>query len=97
MQNRAVGEQVRSARMIAFILGISIILIALVVSMDIFGMYSMFTVRMIQHLLLSLATPPLLLLSIPLLRERTHLDRHTLFLGGHVPVFHAGLYAFFHV
>ena len=65
MQNHAVGEQVRSARMIAFILGISIILIALVVPMDIFGMYSMFTVHMIQHLLLSLAVPPLLILSIP--------------------------------
>jgi len=65
VQNHAVGEQVRSARMIAFILGISIILIALVVPMDIFGMYSMFTVHMIQHLLLSLAVPPLLILSIP--------------------------------
>lgn len=65
MQNHAVGEQVRSARMIAFILGISIILIALVVPMDIFGMYAMFTVHMIQHLLLSLAVPPLLILSIP--------------------------------
>jgi putative membrane protein len=76
VQNGTVGEQVISARMIAFILGIIIILIALVVPMDIFGMYYMFTVHMIQHLLLSLAAPPLLLLSIPPLRFRQLLGRH---------------------
>lgn len=76
MQNHAIGEQGRSARMVAFILGISIILIALVVPMDIFGMSYMFTVHMIQHLLLSLAAPPLLVLSIPPLRFRQHLGRH---------------------
>jgi putative membrane protein len=82
VQNHAVGEQVRSARMIAFILGISIILIALVVPMDIFGMYSMFTVHMIQHLLLSLAVPPLLILSIPPGHLRQILGAHSRIEGG---------------
>jgi cytochrome c oxidase assembly factor CtaG len=44
--------------------------------MDIFGMYHMFTVHMIQHLLLSLAAPPLFLLSIPPSYLRQVLGRH---------------------
>jgi putative membrane protein len=76
MQNHAVGEQVRSTRVLAFIMGIISILIALVVPMNIFGMYHMFTVHMIQHLLLSLGAPPLLLLSIPPWHLRQILGRH---------------------
>lgn len=76
MHNHAVGEQVISARMIAFILGIMLMLIALVVPMDIFGMYYMFTAHMIQHLLLSLAVPPLLILSIPAGRLHQILGAH---------------------
>jgi putative membrane protein len=77
MQNHSVGEQVISARKIAFILGIIIILIALLLPMDIFGMYYMFTVHMIQHLLLSLAVPPLVILSIPSGRLRQILGAHS--------------------
>lgn len=76
MQNHAAGEQFQSSHMLNFILGIIFSLIALLVPMDIFGMYHMFTVHMIQHLLFSLAAPPLFLLSIPPAYLRQFLDRH---------------------
>jgi putative membrane protein len=62
--------------MIALILGIVIALLAFALPMDIFGMYYMFTVHMIQHLLLALAAPPLLLLGIPPSGLRQFLDNH---------------------
>src|SRR5689334_9201294 len=76
MQDHAVGEQFRSKHILTLILGIIFSLIALLVPMDIFGMYHMFTVHMIQHLLLSLATPPLFILSIPPAYLRQFLNRH---------------------
>lgn len=76
MQNHAVGEQFQSKHIVTFILGIIFSLIALLVPMDIFGMYHMFTVHMIQHLLFSLAAPPLFILSIPSAYLRQFLGRH---------------------
>lgn len=76
MQNHVVGERMRNSQWIAFILAISIVLIVLVTPMDIFGMNSPFTVHMIQHLLLSLCAPPLLLLSIPAWGLCQFLDAH---------------------
>lgn len=76
MQNYAVGEQFRSKHILTLILGIIFSLIALLVPMDIFGMYHMFTVHMIQHLLLSLAAPPLFILSVPSAYLRQFLGRH---------------------
>jgi cytochrome c oxidase assembly factor CtaG len=76
MQDHAVGEQFQSRHILTFILGIIFSLIALLVPMDIFGMYRMFTAHMIQHLLLSLAAPPLFLLSIPPAYLRQFLDRN---------------------
>jgi len=57
-------------------LAIAVLLIALLLPMNIFGMNFMFTVHMIQHLLLSLIAPPLFLLSIPPQRIRAILDQH---------------------
>lgn len=76
MQNHAVEEQFVSRHILTFILGIIFSLIALLVPMDILGMYHMFTVHMIQHLLLSLAAPPLFILSIPPTYLRQFLGRH---------------------
>ena len=63
-------------RTMTFILAIVVSLVALFIPMDIFGMYFMFSVHMIQHLLLSLIVPPLFLLSIPPQRIRQFLDQH---------------------
>lgn len=63
-------------RTITFLLAIIVLLVALFIPMNIFGMNFMFTVHMIQHLLLSLIAPPLFLLSIPPQRIRQLLDRH---------------------
>ena len=70
-------EQGSSARKIAGICAIIIVLVALFVPMSIFGMYFMFTVHMVQHLLLSLAVPSLFLLSIPSWRFRQFFRRMT--------------------
>lgn len=80
MQNHIRAEQAsslrnvqsrRSERLLAVGLGVIVALVALLIPMQIFGMYHMFTVHMIQHLLLSLAVPPLLLLSL----DTEHLRR----------------------
>lgn len=76
MQNHAVEEQFLSRHILTFILGIMVSLIALVVPMDILGMYHMFTVHMTQHLLLSLAAPPLFILSVPSAYLRQFSGRH---------------------
>ena len=65
----------RRARRGAFILGTIIVPIALLGPLDIFGMSSMFTVHMIQHLLLSLVVPPLVIWSIPAGRLHQQLSR----------------------
>ena len=76
MQSVALREKATSGQMVALIAGIVTLLFAFVVPMDILGMYYMFTVHMIQHLLLSLATPLLFLLSVPRGRIGGMLGRH---------------------
>lgn len=76
MQHQDVGVSVSNSHMIALISGIAIALLAFALPMDIFGMYYMFTVHMVQHLLLALAVSPLLLLGIPPLGLRQFLDNH---------------------
>jgi putative membrane protein len=76
MQHQASGVSVINSRIIALISGIVIALLAFVLPMDIFGMYYMFTVHMIQHLLLALAASPLLLLGIPPSGLHRFLDNH---------------------
>jgi putative membrane protein len=64
MDTHPTNDYVPIARSAALISGVFLAMIAFVVPMDIFGMYYMFTVHMAQHLLLSLAAPPLLLLGM---------------------------------
>ena len=64
MHTHPMKKQVSIVRSIALICGIFLAMIAFWVPMDILGMNYMFTVHMVQHLLLSLAVPPLLLLGI---------------------------------
>ena len=64
MYHHPMQEQMLIARPAALISGVFLAMIAFLVPMDVFGMYHMFTVHMAQHLLLSLAAPPLLLLGI---------------------------------
>jgi cytochrome c oxidase assembly factor CtaG len=76
MQKRAIDEQFGSRHILTLIAGLIASLIALLVPMDILGMYHMFTVHMVQHLLLSLAAPPLFILSVPPAYLRRFSDRH---------------------
>ena len=64
MYKHTLEEQGFIGRPVALIAGIILTMIAFLVPMDVFGMTHMFTVHMSQHLLLSLAAPPLILLSI---------------------------------
>jgi cytochrome c oxidase assembly factor CtaG len=57
-------EQAQRIRIVSLGLGALLTVVAFVVPMDVFGMYHMFAVHMVQHLLLSLAVPPLILLSL---------------------------------
>lgn len=82
MQNHAARLQVLNTRILALLLGGAIIVLALVTPMDLFGMGSMFTVHMAQHLLLSLAGPPLLILGIPAGRCRDFFSRHPIIARG---------------
>lgn len=67
MQKKMTKEQAtgQGVQMIPLSAGIILLLVTFGVPMDIIGMYHMFSVHMVQHLLLSLAIPPLLILSIP--------------------------------
>lgn len=67
MQKQMTKEQAtgQGVQMIPLSAGIILLLVTFGVPMDIIGMYHMFSVHMVQHLLLSLAIPPLLILSIP--------------------------------
>jgi cytochrome c oxidase assembly factor CtaG len=49
----------------AFLAGLGLAALALLVPMDVLGMNAVFTVHMAQHLLLSLAVPPLLIIGMP--------------------------------
>jgi cytochrome c oxidase assembly factor CtaG len=65
MQQQIVSGSMSKARILTLLLGCVVALVAFALPMDLLGMSFMFTVHMAQHLLLSLAAPPLLLLSIP--------------------------------
>lgn len=56
---------VSSARMAAFFCGLALAALAVVTPMDALGMDYVFTVHMTQHLLFSLAAPPLMLIGLP--------------------------------
>ena len=64
MHTYPIKERVSIVRSTALIWGIFFAMIAFWVPMDILGMNYMFTVHIVQHLLLSLVVPPLLLLGI---------------------------------
>ncbi len=72
----AIRGQMFSQRMISLIVCVIITLVAFLVPMDVFGMYHMFAVHMAQHLLLSLAAPALLLLSIAPQQWHHLFERH---------------------
>lgn len=59
------GDRVTSAHAVAFWIGVGIAILALLTPMDLLGMNYMFSVHMTQHLLLSLAVPPLLIIGTP--------------------------------
>lgn len=67
--------------------GVSLLCLAWFVPMNVFGMSFVFSVHMSQHLLLSLAVPPLLLLSIPVAYWHTVSRR----LGAHQGIRRAAL------
>lgn len=64
MQAQTGKREVSTAQIVSLILALVLVLIAFFIPMDIFGMYHMFSVHMVQHLLLSLAAPPLILLGV---------------------------------
>lgn len=76
MHIQKVSKQRITARGLLFFLGCAILLLALLLPMDAFGMNFMFSVHMVQHLLLSLAVPPLFLLSVPSRRLHEFLVHH---------------------
>ena len=57
-------EKLQASRIIAFILGIGMMFVAFFSPIDLLTHY-FFTAHMLQHLLLSLAVPPLLIIGIP--------------------------------
>ncbi|HEU5199133.1 MAG TPA: cytochrome c oxidase assembly protein [Ktedonobacterales bacterium] len=59
------GDQITPARAAAFWIGVGIAALALFTPMDLLGMNYMFSVHMTQHLFLSLAVPPLLIMGTP--------------------------------
>jgi cytochrome c oxidase assembly factor CtaG len=65
MQHQLMRESMSRTQILTLFSGSVIALVAFALPMQILGMSFMFTVHMAQHLLLSLAAPPLLLLSIP--------------------------------
>ncbi len=58
-------EQRDSSHRVALWLGLGIAALAFLTPITLLGMNAMFTVHMAQHLLLSLAVPPLLILGVP--------------------------------
>jgi cytochrome c oxidase assembly factor CtaG len=59
------GNQATSTHSVALWIGVGLAALALFTPMDILGMNSMLTVHMTEHLLLSLAAPPLLIMGTP--------------------------------
>lgn len=76
MQHQDVGVPVSNSHWIALLSGSAMALLAFALPMDIFGMDYMFTVHMVQHLLLALAASPLLLLGVAPVGLRQFLDHH---------------------
>lgn len=58
-------EQVKAGKIIAFLLGMLLMFLALVSPLDELGDTYLFSAHMIQHLFLTIISPPLLLLGIP--------------------------------
>ncbi|HEY7123509.1 MAG TPA: cytochrome c oxidase assembly protein [Ktedonobacterales bacterium] len=61
----AEGASLSAGRVSAFLVGLGLAVAALLLPMDVLGMNYVFTVHMAQHLLLSLAVPPLLIVGLP--------------------------------
>jgi putative membrane protein len=59
------GVSLSAVRVGAFFAGLGIATVALLTPMDLLGMNAVFSVHMAQHLLLSLAAPPLLIFGMP--------------------------------
>jgi putative membrane protein len=71
------SEAVPAGKQVAFYAGIAVALVALATPLDTIGDTSLFTAHMLQHLLLTLGTAPLLLLGTPgwLLRDLLRVTR----------------------
>ncbi|GCE28557.1 membrane protein [Dictyobacter alpinus] len=76
MQEHVSAKSFMSVRTIVFICGLIIAIIAFVTPMDIVGMYFMFSIHMVQHLLLSLVVPPMILFGLAPGSIQRFLDRH---------------------
>ncbi|HEY7359126.1 MAG TPA: cytochrome c oxidase assembly protein [Ktedonobacterales bacterium] len=59
------GAAVSAGKVAAFLGGLGCAIVALLLPMDVLGMNYVFTVHMAQHLLLSLAVPPLVIFAMP--------------------------------
>ncbi len=61
------GEEaaISSGKIAAFLSGLGLAIVALLLPMDVLGMNYVFTVHMAEHLLLCLAVPPLLIFGMP--------------------------------
>lgn len=59
------GAPRSSVQVAAFFAGLGLANVALLIPMDVLGMEHIFTIHMAQHLLLSLAAPPLLIVGLP--------------------------------
>jgi cytochrome c oxidase assembly factor CtaG len=61
----ALGEPVKRSRVVVFLLGVLVILLALISPLDELGDEYLFSAHMLQHLLITLVAPPLLLWGTP--------------------------------
>jgi cytochrome c oxidase assembly factor CtaG len=89
------GPALPAARVFAFLLGVYLIFIALFSALDTIGDTYLFVGHMIQHMLISLAAPPLLLVGLPAwLLQPLLRNRFTLHLGNALtqPIVAAGLF-----
>ncbi|HLW03603.1 MAG TPA: cytochrome c oxidase assembly protein [Ktedonobacterales bacterium] len=59
------GASLSAGRVSAFFVGLGFASVAFLLPMDVLGMSYVFTVHMAQHLLLSLAAPPLFIIGLP--------------------------------
>ena len=82
MQESTIRKGKIIGRTATLVFALLLILIAFCTPMDIFGMYHMFSVHMAQHLLLSLAAPPLVLLGLAPQRISAFFARYPKFARG---------------